>query len=166
MCKQSNGIFVVSTFDALEWLVTRISSVARICQRQLGFLVDVSVREFKRYPVWTFLRTCNFYVRHYTYMYAIVRIWYGNSVYLLVGMFVCLLHAWILSKRLNISSKFFHYLIGPWFYSFRHQGLLRKSDGIIPNGGTEYNGDIAIFTQYAAMTKFIRHNRQKYRNMQ
>jgi len=48
----------------------------------------------------------------------------------------------ILSKRLNISSKFFHCLIGPWvwFYSFCHQGLLRKSYGITPNGGTEYNG--------------------------
>ena len=32
--KLSNGV----TFDALEWPVTRISSVVRVCQRQLGFL--------------------------------------------------------------------------------------------------------------------------------
>jgi len=73
---------------------------------------------------------------------------YGNSVHLFVCLFVCLLHAWIL-------SKFFHYLIGPWFYSFRRQGLLRKSDGFTPNGGTEYNGGIAIFifNQYAAIIR-------------
>jgi len=34
-CKLSNGV----TFDALQWPVTWISSVARVCQLQLGFLV-------------------------------------------------------------------------------------------------------------------------------
>ena len=49
-----------------------------------------------------------------------------NAVYSAIPP-VCLSHAWIvgLSKRLNISSKFFHCLIGA---SLRHQGLLRKSD--------------------------------------
>jgi len=93
-------------------------------------ILDVPVREFKRYPV-----SCGHVIFTWD-TYATVRIWYGNYVHL----FVCLLHALILSKRLNISSKFFHSLIGPWFYSFRHQGLLRKSDGITPNGGNEYNG--------------------------
>ena len=32
-----------------------------------------------------------------------------------------------------------------------HQELLHKSDGITPNGGTKYNGGIAIFNQYSAI---------------
>jgi len=43
---------------------------------------------------------------------------------------VCLSHACFVSKRLNISSKFFHCLIGPSF--FRDQGLLHKSDVFTP----------------------------------
>jgi len=35
-------------FDALEWPVTRISSVARVCQRQLGFLVMVKCTTVKQ----------------------------------------------------------------------------------------------------------------------
>jgi len=34
---------------------------------------------------------------------------------------------------------------------FGHQGLLRKSDGFTPNGGTEYRG-VAIFHQYMAIS--------------
>ena len=45
--------------------------------------------------------------------------------------------AWIVSKRLNISSKFFHCVIyRPIILAFRHQGLLRKSDVFIPNAVT------------------------------
>jgi len=43
-------------------------------------------------------------------------------------------------KRLNASRKFFYHLIGPSLLVFHHQGLLRKSDGITPNGGAEYKG--------------------------
>jgi len=45
-------------------------------------------------------------------------------------------------KQLNISSKCFHYLIGPppIILVFRDQGFLRKSDGFTPNGGAEYKG--------------------------
>ena len=32
-----------------------------------------------------------------------------------VCLSVCLSHGWISQKRLNVSSKFFHYLIGPTF---------------------------------------------------
>jgi len=34
----------------------------------------------------------------------------------------------------------------PIILVFRHQGLLRKSDGFTPNGGAEYKG-VAIFDQ-------------------
>jgi len=42
---------------------------------------------------------------------------------------VCLSHAGILSKRLHISSKFFHHRVAPPF-SFFHT----KRDGNIPTG--------------------------------
>jgi len=46
---------------------------------------------------------------------------------------------------------------------FRHQGLLRKSDGFTPNGGAEYKG-VAIFDQYAAVSrKRWRHKFDFYR---
>ena len=35
---------------------------------------------------------------------------------------VCLSHACIVSKRLNVSSKFFHHLIGPSFWFFVNKG--------------------------------------------
>jgi len=47
--------------------------------------------------------------------YAIVHICYANSVCPSVRFSVCLSHACIVSKRLNVSSKFFHDLIGPSF---------------------------------------------------
>ena len=39
----------------------------------------------------------------------------------------------------------------PIILVFRHQGLLRKSDGFTLNGGAEYKG-LAIFDQYAALS--------------
>ena len=35
---------------------------------------------------------------------------------------------------------------------FHHQGLLRKSDGVTPNGGAKYKG-VAIFDKYAAISR-------------
>ena len=35
---------------------------------------------------------------------------------------------------------------------FRHQGTLRKSEGVTPYGGAKYNG-VAIFDQYAAISR-------------
>jgi len=40
----------------------------------------------------------------------------------------------------------------PIILVFRHQGLLRKSDGFTPNGGENYKG-VAIFDQYAAIAR-------------
>jgi len=55
-----------------------------------------------------------------------------------VPVSVCLSHTCIVSKRLNVSSKFFHEILSrsdrPMILVFRHQGLLRKSDGFTPNG--------------------------------
>jgi len=47
-------------------------------------------------------------------------------------------HTRFVSKRQNISLKFFHNLIG--LVVFHHQGSLHKSDGFTPNGGAKYKG--------------------------
>jgi len=52
---------------------------------------------------------------------------------------VYLSHACIVSKRLNVSSKFFH-SDRPIILVFGHHGSLRKSDGFTPNGGSKYKG--------------------------
>ena len=59
------------------------------------------------------------------------RICHGNSI----CPSVRLSHACIVSKRLNILSKFFHHLTDrPIILVFRHQELLRKFDGFTPRG--------------------------------
>jgi len=40
----------------------------------------------------------------------------------------------------------------PIILVFSHQGLLRKSDGFIPNGGAKYK-EVTIFDQYAAISR-------------
>ena len=54
------------------------------------------------------------------------------------------------TKRMKVSSKFFHCLIYPSIL-FSTAKLLRKSDGFTPNGCAEYRG--AIFDQYAAISR-------------
>jgi len=49
---------------------------------------------------------------------------YDNSVRLSV------LHAWIVTKQLKYHRNFF--TVRPIILAFRHQGLLRKSDGFTP----------------------------------
>jgi len=66
---------------------------------------------------------------------------------------VSLSHACFVSKRLNVSSKFFHGLIGLYIILvFRQQGSLRKPKGFIPDGDAKYKG-VAIFGQYAAISR-------------
>jgi len=48
-------------------------------------------------------------------LYAIARPSVCPSVCPSVRPSVCLSHGWISQKRLNVSSKFFHHLIGPTF---------------------------------------------------
>jgi len=40
----------------------------------------------------------------------------------------------------------------PVILVFRHQGSLRESEGLTPNGGAKYKG-VAIFDQYAALSR-------------
>jgi len=55
------------------------------------------------------------------------------SVCLSVCPWVCLWHAGILSKRLQISSKFFHDRVAPPFYFSPHETRWQHSDGDPPN---------------------------------
>ena len=67
-------------------------------------------------------------------IYAVARICHANSV----RLFVRLSHACIVSKLLNVSSKFFYRL--RIIQVFRHQESLCKSDSFTPNGSTKYKG--------------------------
>jgi len=65
---------------------------------------------------------------------------------------VSLSHACIVSKWLNVPSKFFHHLIGPSFYFFVTKGHcinLRAS----PPTGAPNTRVVAIFDQYAAISR-------------
>ena len=63
-----------------------------------------------------------------------------SALYAIARRSVRLSHGWISQKRLNVSSKFFHHLIGPNILVFRHQRSLRKSDGFTPNGAPNTRG--------------------------
>jgi len=91
------------------------------------------------------------FLRATAYTYAIARFMPCSAIPS-VRLSLRLSHACIVSKRLNISSKFFYYLICPMILVFRHQELLRKSGGFTPNGGAEYKG-VAIFDEYAATSR-------------
>jgi len=41
----------------------------------------------------------------------------------------------------------------PIILVFHHQGSLCKSEGVTPNGGAKYRGGVAIFDQYAAISR-------------
>jgi len=45
-----------------------------------------------------------------------------------VCVYVCLSRSWILPKRINISSKFFHHLVATPFYSFSMPNFKRHSN--------------------------------------
>ena len=63
-----------------------------------------------------------------------------------------LTHAYIVSKRLNVSSTILSLSDRPIILVFRHQRSLRKSDGFTPEGDAKYKG-VAIFDQYAAISR-------------
>jgi len=75
-------------------------------------------------------------------IYAIASICHDNSV--------CLPHACFVSKRLNVSSKFFHSLIGPSLQFFITKGRCSNLMAS-PITGAKYKG-VAIFDQYAAIS--------------
>jgi len=67
-----------------------------------------------------------------------------------VCLSVCLSHASYVSKRLYISSNFFHHRVAPPFAFFR-----TKRDGNIPTGASNARGyeKITIFDQYLALSR-------------
>jgi len=71
------------------------------------------------------------------------------SVRVSVRLFGCLSHSYILSKRINISSNFFHHQVEyPHHSSFFHT----KRCGNIPTGTYPPNwAKIAVFDQYLAL---------------
>ena len=85
-------------------------------------------------------------------IYAIARICHANSVcpsvrlsvWLSVTRVYCIKTAERIIEILSRSDR-------PIILVFRHQGSLRKSEGVTPNGGAKYKG-VAIFDQYAAIS--------------
>jgi len=66
-----------------------------------------------------------------TALYVIAPVCYGNSVSSSVTRVDCIKTDEHVVEILSLSDR-------PIILVFRHQGLLRKSDGFIPNGGAEY----------------------------
>jgi len=62
-----------------------------------------------------------------------------SAVYATPIPYVCLSHAYLVSKRSNASSKILS-LSDRCIIVFQYQGLLRKSDGFSHNFGAEYKG--------------------------
>jgi len=60
---------------------------------------------------------------------------------------ICVKTAEPVIEILSLSNR-------PIIIVFRHQGLLRKSDGFTTNAGSKYNG-VAIFDQYAAISETV-----------
>ena len=81
--------------------------------------------------------------------YAIVHICHTNSVCLTVRpsitRVICIKTAERIIEILSPSDR-------PIILVFRHQGSLRKSDSVTPNGSAKYKG-VAIFDQYAAICR-------------
>jgi len=67
---------------------------------------------------------------------------------------VCLLHAGILSKQLNISSNF-HYRVATRFHFLLYQTLSQYSDGDPLMGVLDASGYeiVAIFDQYLTLSR-------------
>ena len=67
------------------------------------------------------------------------------SVHPSVTRMYCIKMAERVIEILSLSER-------PIILVFRHQGLLRKSDGFTPNSSAEYKG-VAIFDQYVAISQ-------------
>jgi len=69
-------------------------------------------------------------------IYAITRICLANSVCPSVRLVTCMLCGKMAERIIEILSL----SVRPIILVFRHQELLRKSDGFTPNGGAKYKG--------------------------
>ena len=95
----------------------------------------------------------NYYARqHICYMYSAYM---PRQFRLSVRLSVRPSHACIVSKRLNVSSKFFHCLIGPSFQFFVTEGRRVNLTASSPTGAPNTRGQqkLAIFDQYAAISR-------------
>jgi len=79
-------------------------------------------------------------------VYAIARICYANSVCPSVTRVLCVKTAKCIIEILSPSDR-------PIILVFRHQGSFPKSEGVTPNVGAKYKGGVAIFDQYAAISR-------------
>ena len=87
-------------------------------------------------------------------IYAIACICHANSVRMSVHLSVrpsvtrvyCIKTAERIIEILSPSDRRIILVFG-------HQGSLRKSEGVTPNGGAKYKGGVAIFDQYAAISR-------------
>ena len=70
---------------------------------------------------------------------------YANSVRLSVTRACVIKTAERIIEILSPSDR-------PIILVFRHQGSLRKHEGVTPNGGAKYKG-VAIFDKYAAISR-------------
>jgi len=67
---------------------------------------------------------------------------------------VCLSHGWISQKRLNVSSKFFHHLIGPTFYFFDTKGHCVNLTASPPTGAPNTRG-VAKTSNFRPICSYI-----------
>ena len=87
-----------------------------------------------------------FYARQHICYSAYMPRQFCLSVRLSVTHVLCVKTAKRIIEILSPSDR-------PIILVFRHQGSLRKSDGFTPNGGAKYRGGVAIFDQYAAISR-------------
>ena len=85
-------------------------------------------------------------------IYAIARICHANSVCPSVHLSVCHTHVLYCIKTAESIIQILSRSDRPIILVFRHQGSLRNSEGVTPNGGAKYKG-VAIFDQYAAISR-------------
>ena len=120
------------------------------------FVFFVDIKKLITYSISTILIAgaiiliYNFYARQHI---AVARICHANSVCPSVRLSVCpsitrvycIKTAERIIEILSLSDR-------PIILVFRHQGSLRKSEGVTPNGSAKYKG-VAIFDHYAAISR-------------
>ena len=93
----------------------------------------------------TNFRSITFYARQHICYSAYMPRQFRTSVCLSVTRVHCIKTAELIIEILSLSDRHITLV-------FRHQGSLRKSEGVTPNGGAKYKG-VAIFDQYAAISR-------------
>jgi len=69
---------------------------------------------------------------------------------------VCLSHSWILSKRINISSNFFHHPHHSGFFCTKRHGVFRRDrTAPSPTGATDAGGGVSRNRDFEPISGFI-----------